>query len=142
MAGDRSSKSSKPKIRGSDPTLVAVRSGEPRPRRARGDEPTLMAPTSILLFRPVDEAELAKIEQNGYRRFPPGAGALVVYAYEKYARSITGAGWLTRFSLPSNVISKYPRDGASPMEHYLIPPGDLEAINDALIGPIVVLRSQ
>lgn len=141
MAGDRSSKSSKPKIRGSEPTLVALRSGEPRPRRTRGDEPTLMAPTTILLFRPVDEAELAKIEQNGYRRFPPAVGAFVVYAYEKYARTLTGTGWLTRFSLPSDVIGKYPRDGASPTEHYLIPPGDLDKINESLVGPIVVLRS-
>jgi hypothetical protein len=100
-----------------------------------------MAPTMIVLYRPVDEVELAKIEQNAYRRYPAGAGAFVVYAQEKFARTLTGSGWLTRMTLPSDVVGRYPRDGASPSEHYLIPPGDLEKINDALIGPIQVVRS-
>ena len=100
-----------------------------------------MAATMIVLYRPVDEAEMAKIEQNAYRRYPPGAGAFVVYAQEKFARTLTGSGWLTRMTLPSDVVARYPRDGVSPSEHYLIPPADLEKINDALIGPIQVVRS-
>lgn len=101
-----------------------------------------MAPTMIVLYRPVDEGELAKIEQNGYRRYPPLVGAFVVYAQEKFARTMVGpGGWLTRFTLTSDVIGRYTRDGASPTEHYLIPPSDIDRINESIVGPIQVLRS-
>ena len=53
----------KSKVRGSAPTLVApvLSPVAAKKKRMRGDEPTLMAPAATVLYRAVDEAELARI---------------------------------------------------------------------------------
>lgn len=141
------SKISKPRvarIRGSDPTLVAVRDGAaPRSRRLRGDEPTLMAPATTMLFRPATLEELAEIERSGSRRFPKSRSPFIAYCYEKHARTlVTSGGWLTRFSAPTTLMSKFPKEGASPTEHYTVPASEIDDLNDAIVGPISILRDR
>lgn len=143
MSGDKPSKTSRPKrIRGSEPTLVAADKEVPRKRRARGDEPTLVAPMTMVLYRPVDAAELARLQERGHRTFAPieGAETIQLVCDETHARALAGPGWVTRFALRMDFLSKYPPLGTKPREEHRIPTSELAALNDAIVGPIVVLR--
>ena len=137
---DPPSKSGRSKVRGSAPTMLAPQF--PRKKRLRGDEPTLMAPAATVLYRAVDESELSRIQQLEHKRFAPmqGAETIQILCDEQHARAIAGPGWVTRFAVQNNLLSKYARTGAKPREEYRIPAPDVEALNDALVGPIVVLR--
>ena len=139
MADATKRKSTKTGRFGDAPTLVGTE-GVPKPRRVRGDEPTLVAPMTTVLYRPVDAAELAKIEGSGHRRFPRGERAFTVLVDEAHARLATGSGWLTRFAVRTDVIALYPKLGGARSEEYAIPAGEVEALNDAIVGPIVVVR--
>lgn len=143
MSGDRPSKSSRPKlkIRGTEPTLVAA-GKDPRKRRARGDEPTLVAPMTTVLFRPVDAAELARLQERGHRTFAPieGAETIQLVCEEAHARALAGPGWVTRFAVRMDFLTKFSALGSKPREEYRVPTSELAALNDAIVGPIVVLR--
>ena len=52
----------------------------------------------------------------------------------------TGSGWLTRFAVLTDVIARYPKIGGKRSEEYAIPASEVEALNDAIVGPIVVVR--
>lgn len=108
----------------------------------RGDEPTLMAPAATVLYRVVHEAELAKIQQLEHKKFPPLAGGetLQILVDEQHARAIAGPAWVTRFAVMNTALSKYPRTGAKPREEIRVPASDVDALNEAIVGPIVVLR--
>jgi hypothetical protein len=136
---ERKRKTSRPRVRGDEPTLAGTGQG-PKPRRARGDEPTLVAPTTTVLHRVVDAAELAKIEASGHRRFPRPNATFTLLGDEGHARLARGSGWVTRFAVQSDVLSRYPRLGSARDIEYAIPPNEVETLNDAIIGPIVVLR--
>jgi len=125
-------------MRGDEPTMVGP-AHAPK-RRARGDEPTLVAPVTTVLHRVVDEAELAKIEASGHRRFPRPSTTFTLLADEGHARLSRGSGWVTRFTVQADVLARYPRLGTERDAEYAIPPGEVEALNDAIVGPIVVLR--
>jgi hypothetical protein len=144
MSGDRPSKTSKPKrkIRGSEPTLVAAGTDVPRKRRARGDEPTLVAPMTAVLYRPVDAAELARLQERGHRTFAPieGAETIQLVCDEAHARALAGPGWVTRFAVRMDFLAKYPALGSKPREEYRVPTSELAVLNDSIVGPIVVLR--
>jgi hypothetical protein len=136
---ERKRKTSRPKMRGDEPTTADPAMG-PRPRRARGDEPTLVAPTTTVLHRVVDGAELAKIEASGHRRFPRPTATFTLLSDESRARLARGSGWVTRFSVQNDVLARYPKLGGSRDAEYAIPAAEVEMLNDAIIGPIVVLR--
>jgi len=142
MSDDVPPPSKSKRIRGSAPTLTAVGGGEPRRRRARGDEPTLMAPATTLLYRIVDEAELSRLQERGHRQFAPmeGAETIQLLLDEAQARLLAGPGWVTRLAIHNEALKKYARTGSPPREEYRVPSGDLAVLNDAIVGPIVVLR--
>lgn len=101
----------------------------------------------VRLFRPVGAAEMDLIVRNG--RFPPrlpGQPIFYPVCNEKYATEITlrwntGKGevaYVTAFWVDQEFLKKYETHvvGASYHEEYWIPAEDLEAFNDAIIGPI------
>ncbi len=137
---------SKPRMssaRGSSPTLTAPGAeGGRRPRRARGDEPTLMAPVTRVLYRVVDAAELARIQERGHRSFAPMEGAETVQLLvdEDHARALAGPGWVVRFAIQQSVLAEYQPSGAPPRQEYRLPAAHVAVLNASIVGPIVVLR--
>jgi hypothetical protein len=98
-------------------------------------------PTTTL-YRPVGAAELAQIVESGYRRFPANDDFHPVRA-EARARALADSGvedggaWVVRFAVQTDFLARYPAvDDA-----HRIPARDLSGFNDAIIGPIVVLRT-
>src|SRR3984957_15390262 len=108
---------------------------------------------TTVLLRPVSAAELRLIALSGYRRFPPRSLEQPIFypvcteqyglgiAQEWNAREDAG-GAVTRFSVRTEFLANYVRRvvGARHEEEYGIPSEDLDALNDALVGPISVLR--
>ena len=113
-----------------------------------------MSPQVTELFRPVGPHELALIAASEYRRFPPRLPDQPIFypvCNEAYAIEIardwnvkaSGTGFVTRFFVRADFLSAYDRQiaGARRHEEYWIPAEDLDAFNDAIVGPIEVIRS-
>jgi hypothetical protein len=111
-------------------------------------------PATITLYRPVGPKELALIEQSGFRRFPPRLPEQPIFypvLTEDYAVKIardwnvpaSGAGYVTRFAVRADFLSRYAVQDAGGRSHqeYWIPAEDLPAFNDAIVGPIEVTAS-
>ncbi len=106
------------------------------------------------LYRPVGPKELALIEASGMRRFPPRLPEQPIFypvVQEAYARKIardwnvpaSGAGYVTRFAVDAAYLARYPEQvagGRAHTEHW-IPAEELEAFNDAIVGPIEVIAA-
>jgi hypothetical protein len=105
------------------------------------------------LWRPVGPAELALIRESGMRRFPPRLPDQPIFypvTTEDYAVKIardwnvrdSGAGFVTRFEVRRDYLDAYDAQDAGGRAHreYWIPAEDLEAFNDAIVGPIEVVR--
>jgi hypothetical protein len=112
-----------------------------------------LGPTTTL-WRPVGPEELALIEQSGFRRFPPRLADQPIFypvCNERYAIEIaerwnvkaSGSGFVTRFAVRSDVVAKYPKQvvGAPHHEELWVPAEELEGFNDAVVGPIEVVRT-
>jgi hypothetical protein len=108
---------------------------------------------TTILFRPVGLAELRLVAQSGYRRFPPRLPEQPIFypvCNEQYAVEIAqewnarddGGGAVTRFSVRADFLASYPRHvvGARHHEEHWIPSEDLDAFNDAIVGPISIVR--
>lgn len=106
----------------------------------------------ITLFRPVGPKELALIAAGGYRRFPPRLPDQPIFypvLDETYAVEIardwnvkhSGAGFVTRFSVGSNFVARYPIQtvGARRHQELWVPAGELEQFNDHIDGLIEVI---
>ncbi len=109
---------------------------------------------TVTLFRPVGPRELELIERSGFREFPPRLPDQPIFypvCNEEYAREIaerwnvkdSGSGFVTRFSVREDFISRYATHvvGAKRHEEFWIPAEELEALNDAIVGPIDVVRN-
>lgn len=105
-----------------------------------------MSSTSITLFRPTGEEELALIAASGFRAFPPRLPEqpifypVTTFAYaEQIARDWNARdgkkGFVTRFVLPATFMQRYQRQivGSSAHEEYWIPAEELPLLNAALI---------
>ena len=105
-----------------------------------------------VLYRPVGPTELDLVAQSGFRRFParlPEQPFFYPVANEQYAVEIaqrwnvrdSGVGYVTRFYVQDAVVRRYePRVvGARYHEEYWVPAAELEAFNDAIVGPIEVI---
>jgi hypothetical protein len=130
---------------------VAASDEEEEDGWARYAERPVSEPT-VTLFRPVGPVELRLIETSGFRRFPPRLPEQPIfypvcnhpYAVEIAHRWNTrdgGGGFVTRFGVRGDVISRYERHvvGARHHEEYWIPAEDLDRFNDGIVGTIEVI---
>ncbi|CUS43529.1 MAG: ADP-ribosylation/crystallin J1 [Pseudomonadota bacterium] len=108
---------------------------------------------TITLWRPVGPAELALIEQSGFRAFPPRLPEQPIFypvLTEDYAVKIardwnvkaSGSGYVTRFEVRKDYLDGHAVQEAGGRAHleYWIPAEDLPAFNAAIVGEIVVTR--
>jgi hypothetical protein len=106
----------------------------------------------VILYRPTGPEELALVAASGYRRWPPRLPAQPIFypvANEEYAREITiqwnvplsGEGYVMRFAVRKEFMSGYPlrRVGGEIHREWWIPAGDLERLNDNIVGMIEVV---
>jgi hypothetical protein len=106
----------------------------------------------VALWRPVGPKELDLIRQTGMRAFPPRLPEQPIFypvLSEAYATKIardwnvpaSGKGYVTRFFVPETLLDRYQVREAGGKDHleYWIPAEDLEAFNDAIIGPIEIV---
>ena len=113
-----------------------------------------MTTKTISLWRPVGPAELKLIEESGMKAFPPRLPEQPIFypvTSEEYAVKIardwnvpaSGTGYVTRFEVRSDYLSRYQVQEAGGQAHleYWIPAEDMDAFNAAIFGKIEVVRS-
>lgn len=107
---------------------------------------------TTVLYRPVGPKELALIEASGWRAFPPRLPDQPIFypvMNEAYATEIardwnvkqSGAGFVTRFSVSSEFLKRYPVQnvGARRHDELWVPAEKLEEFNRQIDGRIVVI---
>lgn len=110
--------------------------------------------STITLYRPVGRAELALIEQSGWRAFPPRLEHQPFFypvANEAYAVQIARdwntrdaasgfAGYVLRFHVDRAFLDRYPLQtaGATMHKEYWIPAEEMDDFNRAIVGLIEV----
>jgi hypothetical protein len=107
---------------------------------------------TVTLYRPTgpDEIELAR--DSGFRRWPPRLSEQPIFypvTNEEYAREIavkwnikeSGVGYVTRFEVRQEFMDRYDirQVGAADHTEWWIPAGDLEELNDNIVGLIEVI---
>lgn len=108
----------------------------------------------MILYRPVNQAELDLIIQSNWKRFPPRLPEQPIFypvLNESYAEEISrqwnvpsyGVGFVLKFEVSDAYLSGYPVHKAG-LDHYLeywIPAEDLENFNDNIIGEIELVST-
>ena len=107
---------------------------------------------TVTLYRPVGPKELDLIRESGWRRFPPrlpGQPIFYPVLQEEYAVQIardwnvpeSGAGFVTRFSVDADYLSRYEfhEAGGRQFTEYWIPAERLPEFNDHIEGLIEVV---
>jgi hypothetical protein len=130
-----------------DPHLAALLGEIHRGRRENPDGTTT-------LWRPVGPAELELLRATGMQAWPrrlPDQPVFYPVLNEAYARQIaaewntaaSGAGYVTRFRLPTAIARRYPtrQAGGRDKLELWIPADELDEINRHLIGPIEVVEA-
>ncbi|EIP98930.1 Zn-finger containing NTP pyrophosphohydrolase [Opitutaceae bacterium TAV1] len=110
------------------------------------------SPELTTLYRPVGPEELELIKQSGYREFPPRLPEQPIFypvLNEDYATQIardwnvrsSGAGFVTRFSLPTAFLKKYPTQivGSRVHAELWVPAEELPEFNRHIVGLIEVV---
>jgi hypothetical protein len=108
---------------------------------------------TVTLYRPVGPAELDLIKAAGWRVFPPRLPDQPIFypvTNQAYAVQIardwnvkaSGAGFVTRFAVDADYLSKFPvqKVGGSMHTEYWIPAEELEEFNDHIVGLIEVIE--
>jgi len=111
-----------------------------------------MSEETIMLYRPTGPNELALVEKNSYKSWPPrlpGQPIFYPVTNEKYAKEIamdwntkdSGIGYVTRFEVKKAFMDKYDiqQVGASHHTEWWIPADELEALNENIVGFIEVI---
>lgn len=106
----------------------------------------------MTLYRPVGPAELALIEQSGWREFPPRLPDQPIFypvTNEAYAAQIardwnvkaSGGGFVTRFAVDAVYLSRYnvEKVGGALHTEYWVPAEDLAEFNRHIVGLIEVI---
>jgi hypothetical protein len=107
----------------------------------------------VTLWRPVGPGELELIAASGFRAFPPRLPEQPLFypaLTEEYAVQIardwnvpqSGAGFVTRFQVPSSFLARYQVHQVGDRHHreYWIPAEELAEFNRAIVGSIEVTR--
>ncbi len=111
-----------------------------------------MSPLTTTCYRPVGPKELTLLRATGFRRWPPRLPDRPIFypvTNADYAIQIardwnvpaSGYGAATRFAVQSNFMDRYPvkKVGGATHTEWWIPAGDLDALNDHLVGLIEVI---
>ena len=106
------------------------------------------------LWRPVGPAELELLRAADMRAWPPRLPDQPIFypvLNEGYARQIaaewniaaSGAGYVTRFRLPTRFARRYPtcQAGGGDKLELWVPAGDLDELNRRLVGQIEVIEA-
>lgn len=108
----------------------------------------------MILYRPVNQAELDLIIASAWKKFPPRLpGQPIFYPVlnEEYAEQITrewnvptyGIGYVLRFEVADTFLQKYEiqQVGADSHVEYWIPAADLKAMNEQIMGEIELIST-
>ena len=108
---------------------------------------------TTLLYRPVGPEELELLRKADFKRWPPrlpGQPIFYPVTNEQYAAEIAGQwnvkdsgyGAVTQFRVRASFMSKYDiqRVGGAHHTEWWVPAGELEALNDNIVGSIEVIR--
>lgn len=108
--------------------------------------------SDTILFRPIGPGELKRLEESGFKRWPPRLQEQPIFypvTNEAYATEITvkwnvpayGIGYVTRFIVRAQFMERYPIQtvGAKHHTEWWIPADDLEELNDNIVGSIEVI---
>jgi hypothetical protein len=110
-----------------------------------------------VLYRPVGQREFDLIAETGFRRFPPRLPDQPFFypvTNEDYATQIARdwntkdeasdfVGYVLRFSVPSDFLSKYPLRTVGDRTHqeYWIPAADLDEFNAHILGRVEIVSA-
>lgn len=110
---------------------------------------------TTILYRPVGQAELELIQASNYTAFPPRLPHQPIFypvVELEYALKIARdwntkdaasgyVGYVTRFRVENDFLSKYPRQCAGGRDHteYWIPAEDLPTFNAHIVGKIDIV---
>lgn len=107
---------------------------------------------TLVLYRPIGDAELRLLEESDFSKWPPRLPEQPIFypvTNEAYAEQITrewnatsgGCGYVTRFLVDREFVSKYPRKvvGGKEHEELWIPAEELEDLNAHIVGSIEVI---
>ena len=108
---------------------------------------------TITLYRPTGPQELQLVAASDFKRWPPRLPEQPIFypvTNEQYAVEIardwnvpaSGAGFVTRFEVDADFMSRYPvqRVGAVHHTEWWVPAEELETLNDHIVGVIEVIR--
>src|SRR5436305_7920839 len=111
-----------------------------------------MKTKTTTLYRPVGPEELALIIASGFREFPPRLADQPIFypvLNEEYAVQIardwnvpaSGAGYVTRFSVSTIFLERYPPQtvGGSIHRELWVPAEELDEFNRHIVGLIEVI---
>ena len=111
----------------------------------------------MILYRPTGAAELALVEQTGWRAWPPRLPEqpifypVLSFEYaEKIARDWNSTqsapdnlGYVTRFEIEDDMVNRYPVQFAGGRAHQelWVPAEDLDTFNGGIVGLIEVVAT-
>jgi hypothetical protein len=108
-------------------------------------------PTTTL-YRPTGPNELALVRETGFTKWPPrlpGQPIFYPVTNERYAKEIatawnikdSGVGFVTRFEVRTEFMARYAVQtvGASHHTEWWVPAGELEELNNNIVGLIEVI---
>ncbi|MDB6076323.1 MAG: hypothetical protein JWO82_70 [Akkermansiaceae bacterium] len=106
------------------------------------------------LYRPVGPNELKRIEESGWKAFPPRLPEQPIFypvTNEGYAVQIardwnvkaSGSDYVTRLEVDAEYLARFAVETVGGREHteHWIPAEELEEFNRPIVGPIEVIRS-
>jgi hypothetical protein len=111
-----------------------------------------MSSLTTICYRPTGPRELALVRATGFRRWPPRLPDQPIFypvSNAEYAIQIardwnvqaSGYGAATRFCVRSDFMARYPlkKVGGSIHTEWWVPAGDLDALNDHIVGLIKII---
>lgn len=107
---------------------------------------------TIVMYRPTGPKELELVRQSEFRRWPPRLPEQPIFypvTNQQYAVEIAsrwnakedGVGYVTRFAVRRSFMQRYAIQTVGGAHHteWWIPSGDLEQLNDNIVGLIEVI---
>lgn len=109
---------------------------------------------TVTLYRPTGPNELKLVEESGYKKWPPrlpGQPIFYPVTNEKYAAEIaerwnvadSKVGYVTKFDVRAEFMRRYEvqQVGASYHTEWWVPAGELEELNENIVGEINVIAT-